>query len=206
MECDYGCGNKGQFEMTNGKLCCQPRYNKCPAVREKNKSGLRKAHAKGRMYKFSDSDRNKSNVRQIELAKKESFGPDVLQLTSTAKKYLKEMKDNKCEECGISMWQGHDLTLEIDHIDGNSYNNTLENLRLLCPNCHSLTNTYKGRNINNGKRKVRREKLISLYKEHGNIHRTLIAAGLAPKGANYAMMKKLIIENNLNQSGNESHL
>lgn len=44
-------------------------------------------------------------------------------------------------------WAGEELTLDLDHEDGNNKNNTLPNLRFLCPNCHSQTKTYKGRNI-----------------------------------------------------------
>lgn len=56
-------------------------------------------------------------------------------------------KDRKCEICGCDeMWQGKPLTLELHHIDGNHYNNSLENLQILCPNCHSQTNSYRRRN------------------------------------------------------------
>ena len=48
-------------------------------------------------------------------------------------------KENKCEECGITEWMGQKITLELHHIDGNRINNKLENLAILCPNCHSLT-------------------------------------------------------------------
>jgi len=51
-----------------------------------------------------------------------------------------------CEICGIDEWNKKPLTLHLDHIDGNTYNHTLNNLRLLCPNCHSQTETYCGRN------------------------------------------------------------
>lgn len=53
---------------------------------------------------------------------------------------------NACSRCGINEWQGEKLSLHLDHIDGDNTNNLIENLRLLCPNCHSLTPTYCGRN------------------------------------------------------------
>ncbi|MEU1086163.1 HNH endonuclease signature motif containing protein [Streptomyces sp. NPDC005576] len=55
--------------------------------------------------------------------------------------------DERCAGCGAAgTWQGHPLPLEVDHIDGNWRNNRVENLRMLCPNCHSTTDTYRGRN------------------------------------------------------------
>ena len=68
---------------------------------------------------------------------------------ATARKYLAEQRGYKCEECGISDWQGKKLTLHVDHVDGNPADDRPENLRLLCPNCHSQTpflgNANKGR-------------------------------------------------------------
>lgn len=55
------------------------------------------------------------------------------------------LKENKCELCGISKWRGNPLSVELDHIDGNPGNNKLENLQLLCPNCHSQTPTFRAR-------------------------------------------------------------
>lgn len=71
-------------------------------------------------------------------------------ISSRIKKYLFEKFDNKCSCCG---WQEVNLftkkiPLEIHHKDGNYMNNREENLELLCPNCHSLTNTYKNSNPN----------------------------------------------------------
>ena len=84
------------------------------------------------------------------------------------------------------------IILDLDHIDGNNRNNQLSNLRFLCPNCHSQTETYKGRNINSGKIKISDEDLIGSFKKFGNIRQALIAVGLAAKGGNYSRLKKLL--------------
>lgn len=56
-------------------------------------------------------------------------------------------KQHVCEGCSLTEWKGQPIPLELDHIDGDRYNNALENLRLLCPNCHALTPTNSGKNI-----------------------------------------------------------
>lgn len=53
----------------------------------------------------------------------------------------------QCQTCGCDgHWQNGTITLELDHIDGDNSNNELSNLRYLCPNCHALTATYRGKN------------------------------------------------------------
>jgi len=56
------------------------------------------------------------------------------------------VKTHQCEVCGITEWNGKPTPIELDHIDGNHYNNNIENLRVICPNCHAQTDTYRGRN------------------------------------------------------------
>lgn len=55
----------------------------------------------------------------------------------------------ECYECKTVMWMGRKLSLQLDHIDGDRSNNELNNLRLLCPNCHSLTSTYSRTKMQN---------------------------------------------------------
>ena len=57
------------------------------------------------------------------------------------------LKENKCEICGISIWQGIKLPLELHHKNGNHFDNDLSNLQILCPNCHSIQNGNSGTNI-----------------------------------------------------------
>ncbi|GHA41442.1 hypothetical protein GCM10010372_47010 [Streptomyces tauricus] len=66
---------------------------------------------------------------------------------SRLKRALRELGvDERCSSCGLeAVWLGEPLPLEVDHVDGNWRNNRAENLRLLCPNCHSTTDTYRGR-------------------------------------------------------------
>ena len=52
------------------------------------------------------------------------------------------IKERKCEKCGLEQWLCEPIPLELHHIDGNHYNNDLNNLQILCPNCHSMTNTH----------------------------------------------------------------
>ena len=68
-------------------------------------------------------------------------------------KLLKEnLLENKCAICGISNWLDKPITLQLHHIDGNPTNNNLNNLQLLCPNCHSQTENYCGKANNNPKK------------------------------------------------------
>ena len=54
------------------------------------------------------------------------------------------IKEHRCEHCNNTKWLDHPIPLELHHIDGNRKNNTLQNIELLCPNCHSLTDNYRG--------------------------------------------------------------
>jgi len=80
---------------------------------------------------------------------------------------------------------------------GNRHNNCKENLRILCPNCHSQTETFRGKGRNNGKRKFTENQIIETFKKCGNIHKTLLELKLAPKGGNYDTIKRILNKNQI---------
>lgn len=64
--------------------------------------------------------------------------------------YVKRLRGTKCEICGVREWNGKPLVLHVDHVDGDRTNNELNNLMILCPNCHSQTETYGSKNVSPG--------------------------------------------------------
>ncbi len=76
------------------------------------------------------------------------------QISNHIKTYLFNKYNKKCAKCGWGETNKftRKIPLEVEHIDGNYKNNNEDNLILLCPNCHSLTSTYKGANLNNGRK------------------------------------------------------
>ena len=91
--------------------------------------------------------------------------------TNLKKKIIREgLKEYKCEKCGITEWQGKPISLQIHHINGNHHDNRLENLQFLCPNCHSQTDTYAGKNSSKGSsikpRKISNEEYNRIINEN----------------------------------------
>lgn len=92
----------------------------------------------------------------------EQIGPEVEQL---AKAYLIQTRGNKCEECG---WAEANpvtkkVTIQMDHVNGDWQNNSISNLRLLCPNCHTLTPTYGALNTASMRAAAGLEPIVSRY-------------------------------------------
>lgn len=93
-------------------------------------------HLKGKTHNFNTIPLEKILVKDYEYSS-----------NKLRKRLINEgIKEHKCECCGLNEWLGEPIPLELDHIDGDHYNNSLENLKILCPNCHAKTPTYRGKN------------------------------------------------------------
>lgn len=64
---------------------------------------------------------------------------------SNLKSHLIKERGAKCEHCSLTIWVNRPIPLELHHIDGNRINNNKDNLQLLCPNCHSLTDNFRNK-------------------------------------------------------------
>jgi len=88
----------------------------------------------------------KMNLREVYAEiRKERDTKDIKSHSAIRRKILEE-QNNKCNRCGISEWMGQPISLELEHKDGVRTNNERSNLECLCPNCHSLTHTWRGKN------------------------------------------------------------
>lgn len=84
----------------------------------------------------------------------------------TTRKALIYLRGEKCENCGISEWLGQPINLEVHHVNGDRTDNRLENLKLLCPNCHSYTPNFTHSN----KRQKTEEEFIQALNGSRSIH------------------------------------
>lgn len=108
---------------------------------------------------------NKSKIPLIEILEGNHPGYDVYQLRRriVEEQILKYV----CGICGLlPVWNGNALTLQLDHINGDRYDHRKDNLRFLCPNCHTQTETWGSRNKRTD---VTDEEIIECYKKVGNI-------------------------------------
>jgi Zn finger protein HypA/HybF involved in hydrogenase expression len=203
MLCDYGCGNEANFQLKNGKNCCAKRPSGCEVLKKINSDSGKKAYSEGKRLSAKTRYANlpQESKDRMNWAKGKTFTPneDVFKEDSCYSNEMVKQRivnqnllEYKCVKCGIDSWQGESIVLDLDHINGNNRDNRLQNLRYLCPNCHSQTDTYKGRNKNTGKQKVSDEELLTAYKKCGTIRQALMNVGVAAKGGNYERMKRLI--------------
>ena len=124
-------------------------------------------------------------------------------ISKSHKNKLKKILGENCSKCKReSIWEGSYLEMELDHINGDNTDNRLENLRFLCPNCHSQTETFRGRNIKKNRNKdgFYKYTISELFKgveSSGNLSDLCRYLNIKPSGGNYETLKKKMIEYNL---------
>jgi hypothetical protein len=196
--CDSGCGQSAQhFSKHTGRYRCAKSSNSCPANKAKNSTGLKQAHAEGRIPTFTTEMRERSHTSHRRKLVEEKPFKDLGH--TLRKKIVMEEQDYKCSHCELNEWMGLRITLELDHIDGNNKNDVRSNLRCLCPNCHSITDTWKigqckGKNV----RKCTDEEIIAAYKKCSSINATLKELGYNWGSA--TTVKKVLFRYNLIES------
>lgn len=95
-------------------------------------------HLKGKTHKWTPKRELEGDV----LTEDSYYNSNTLRKRLIAEGY----KEHVCESCGLKEWNDEDIPLELDHINGVNTDNRLNNLRLICPNCHAQTDTYRGKN------------------------------------------------------------
>lgn len=142
------------------------------------------------------SNRNPNIESQKETWKEKLFEEDWNELSYERKRRrLLIEQDYKCNKCGLDEWLDNLIKLEFEHIDGDTNNNERENCEALCPNCHSMTDTWRGHNkTNTGKEKITEHEFIEAIKSNDNIRQALLELGLSAKGNNYKRAKNIIMK------------
>lgn len=153
------CGKVIDYDNRFNKFCsksCSAKYNNKKRKVIKNKcKNCNNLISTTKQY-CGNKCFNEYRFKEI-IYKKFQQGEIYVRLT--LKHCLLVTHEYKCFKCGLIEWMGKKLSLELNHIDGDSSNNFPNNLELICPNCHSVTESWKGRNKGNG----RKSKGIPLY-------------------------------------------
>lgn len=135
---------------------------------------------------------SKSTKTSLDKLMKSDF--DTLSTDAKKRRVILE-QDGKCFICGIDSWVGKPITLQVDHEDGDNSHNERDNLRGLCPNCHSQTPTYCGKKRNLGNQRIIRvtdERLLAALLESKSLSEALSKVGYSRQKHHFDRCKKLL--------------
>lgn len=155
---------------------CDANPNKLVAPR----ATKQKETAQSKFLKYLELDWNTFNLQV-------GHADDVL-----VRKRLYLEQEGRCNNCCRYEWQDKEIPLELEHKDGNHHNNSRENIEMLCPNCHALTPTWRGRNQNKQFKTVTDKELSHALKHSPSIRQALMKCGMAAKGNNYQRCHELM--------------
>jgi hypothetical protein len=124
----------------------QPKNDICKLI-EIKQSTLNKYLIKYEMwYKGNPSRKGFSHIEQETSYKKYTEDGKSISASQLRKKLIKQgIKDEKCENCDLSEWMNKPIPLELHHIDHNRFNNNIDNLKILCSNCHMQEHNYNNK-------------------------------------------------------------
>lgn len=152
------CSNILTYKLHNSRVFCS---HQCAAITS-NINRVRTSKKKKcfncnepTSRKFCSNDCN-LEYKRIEIEEKFNLG--LVSSRSTIRKIMIKRNGHICVLCKLSEWVGKTIPLDLDHIDGNSENNTPINLRLICRNCHGQTPTYGSKNNGNGRGSIKKRK------------------------------------------------
>lgn len=196
MKCkNVNCELEANPKLGSGKFCSRSCANsriRTKEVRLKISKGVKKTGATRPPLTGDSLEKWKLSLKKFYEERYVSKSFDELSIWQKKRRVIEE-QSGRCADCGLPEWKSLPITLEVDHKDGNTDNNDRDNLWALCPNCHSTTETWRGRNKPrlNGNNKVSDADLISALQTEDNIRKALLKVGLAAKGKNYSRAKKL---------------
>jgi 5-methylcytosine-specific restriction endonuclease McrA len=149
---------------------------------------------------FTGQGWNKGNTKRKEKTETYLSNKKPIKSINLKRRLFEEgIKEQKCERCNRTEWEGQPISLELHHIDGNTENNFLNNLQIVCPNCHALTPNYRGLNQKRiqYRKRILQEEWTTAINSSYNRREACIKLNIAPYGGNYKTIDKIISKYNL---------
>ena len=187
------CPKCGNVHQKRGTFCSRSCASKRPTTLEAN--AKRRAKLKGKTFRDYSPQNLETISKRIATVNARIDATPIEEL-GHGKRRDRVFKEQQhcCNRCGLSEWLGAPITLELEHKDGNRANNTRSNLEGLCPNCHSLTKTWRGRNnasCANQTHETIDTKIIELLIKDYSITETLNSLNILQSSGNIRRAKRL---------------